>query len=146
MQNEDLLREEAFDTAVSEESSNQLTGISLWMQLNAITAFVSLAVSVGSTIWLYMRISSLGFGSSSLGGSNVFRTVITVAITIVVNVLLLQASANIKKGLAQQDQQYFNLGMQKMATYFKVLGILIIVVLSLMVLFFLFAMLFSGFR
>jgi Family of unknown function (DUF5362) len=147
MQTEDLLQQDVFDTNITEESSNHLAGISLWMQLNAITAFVALAVTIASTIWLYMRFSSFGFGSSAFGGgTGILRFLLTTAVTLVMNILLLQASSNIKKGLAAQDQQHFNLGMQKMAIYFKTMGILIIVGLSLMLLFFFFALAFSAFR
>lgn len=146
MQTEDLLQQDVFDTAITEESSNQLAGISLWMQINAITAFVSLAVSLASTIWTYMRLSSYGFGSSRFGGMGIFQVFLTTAVTLAINILLIQASTNIKKGLALQDQQHFNLGLQKMATYFKTIGILIIVGLSLMVLIFFLSMVFSAFR
>lgn len=145
MQTEDLLQQDVFDTTITEESSNQLAGISLWMQINAITAFVALAVTIVSTISLYMRYSSSIFSGSALGGG-VLRFLLTTAVTVVMNILLLQASSNIKKGLASQDQQHFNLGMQKMAIYFKTMGILIIVGLSLMILFFFLAMVFSAFR
>ncbi len=145
MQTEDLLQQDVFDTTITEESSNQLAGISLWMQINAITAFVALAVTIVSTISLYMRYSSSIFSGSALGGG-VLRFLLSTAVTVVMNILLLQASSNIKKGLAAQDQQHFNLGMQKMAIYFKTMGILIIVGLSLMILFFFLAMVFSAFR
>jgi Family of unknown function (DUF5362) len=145
MQTEDLLQQDVFDTTITEESSNQLAGISLWMQINAITAFVALAVTIVSTISLYMRYSSSIFSGSALGGG-VLRFLLSTAVTVVMNILLLQASSNIKKGLASQDQQHFNLGMQKMAIYFKTMGILIIVGLSLMILFFFLALVFSAFR
>lgn len=142
MQTEDLLQQDVFDTNLTEESSNHLAGISLWMQINAITAFISLAVTIASTIWLYMRFSSFGLNDAT----GIWRLLLTTAVTLAMNILLLQASANIKKGLAYQDQQHFNLGMQKMATYFKTMGILIIVGLSLMILFFFLALVFSALR
>jgi hypothetical protein len=146
MQTEDLLQQDIFDAALTEESGRHLTGISQWMQISAITGFASLAVSFISTVVLYVRLSSLGFGSAATSGSGIFRLFVTAAVSIIMNILLLQAASNIKKGLAMQDQQFFNTGMARMATYFKVMGILIIVGLSLMLLLFFFALVFSGFR
>jgi Family of unknown function (DUF5362) len=146
MQTEDLLQQDVFDGAITEESKTQLTGVSQWMQISAITGFASLAVSVISTVVLYVRLSSIGFGGGAVGSSGIFRLLLTAAVSIIMNVLLLQAASNIKKGLAMHDQQFFNTGMARMATYFKVMGILIIVGLSLLLLILFFGMLYSGFR
>jgi len=47
---------------------------------------------------------------------------------------LLQAATNIKKGVTQSDQGFFGLGISKLASYFKITGILTIIFLVFMVL------------
>jgi Family of unknown function (DUF5362) len=135
MQSENT-QQHIFEVGISDDTKNQLGGLSQWMQINAIVAFISLAVSIISTVLTLIRYSSL-FGSGiRFGTSEIIRLLVSVVISVVLNLTLLQSSANIKKGLALTDQGYLNLGLSKLATCFKIIGILIIVVLSLLVLVF----------
>jgi Family of unknown function (DUF5362) len=126
-----------FELGVNEEAKEHLGGISLWMQVNAITAFISMAVSLISAIMAFVQLSSYG---SNSGAPALAGALIMAIISVAINILLIQAAGNIKKGLARSEQGYFNLGLSKMATYFKVMGILIIIALS----FFILAMFFSA--
>jgi hypothetical protein len=111
-----------FEVDIDEEGKSQFSTIAQWANINAIIGFVSLGLSVISTI---MGIGKVG---SSAGG-DMFGLIITVAISLALNITLLAAATNIKKGIEQTDQGHFALGLNKMATYFKIVGILTIVVL-----------------
>jgi hypothetical protein len=130
-----------FELGVNEETKDNMAGISQWMQISAITAFVSTAVSLISATMAYSKASTYASLRGSSAGSSLAGAVIMAIVSIILNILLIQAAGNIKKGLAQSEQGYFNLGLSKMATYFKVWGILIIVLLSIFVLVFFFGML-----
>jgi Family of unknown function (DUF5362) len=134
------IQENIFEFEVNEETQNQLSGLSQWMQINAIVAFVSLALSLISTVITYVRYSSYFGTRSAFGGFEMIKLLVSTVISIVLNLMLIQAAANIKKGLTLSDQGYFNLGLSKMAIYFKIMGIMIIVVLSLIVLAFFFSL------
>jgi Family of unknown function (DUF5362) len=133
------IQEDIFEFEVNEETQNQLSGLSQWMQINAIVAFVSLALSLISAVITYVKYSSY-FGRGAFGGFEMIKLLVSTVISIVLNLMLIQSATNIKKGLALTDQGYFNLGLSKMAIYFKIMGILIIVVLSLVVLAFFFSL------
>ena len=111
-----------FEVDIDEEGKSQFSTIAQWANINAIIGFVSLGLSVISTIM------GIGKGVSSAGG-DMFGLIITVAISLALNITLLAAATNIKKGIEQTDQGHFALGLNKMATYFKIVGILTIVVL-----------------
>ncbi|MBP6023145.1 DUF5362 family protein [Ferruginibacter sp.] len=111
-----------FEVDIDEEGKSQFSTIAQWANINAIIGFVSLGLSVISTI------IGVGKGVSSAGG-DMFGLIITVAISLALNITLLAAATNIKKGIEQTDQGHFALGLNKMATYFKIVGILTIVVL-----------------
>jgi ABC-type multidrug transport system permease subunit len=67
-------------------------------------------------------------GKAEAGGG-ILTILITIIISLLLNITLIAAANNLKKGLTGSDQGYFNLGMLKMASYFKILGILMIVIL-----------------
>jgi hypothetical protein len=136
MEQEQVLQQDIFDAEISEESARHLTAISQWMQINAIVALASLGISVISTVIMMSKISSLGLGSGVASGG-MAQVILTMTVSILLNLLLLQASANIKKGIQLADQSFLNKGLGKMAAYFKTLAILLIVVIGLVFLFFL---------
>lgn len=120
-----------FEFNIDEESKTQLSGIAQWAKINAIVAFVSMGVTVLSTILTLAKISAY---SGAAAGANVFGTFITVAVSLLLNITLLAAASNLKKGVEQTDQGHFGLGLSKMAAYFKILGILMIIAITVIVL------------
>ena len=116
-----------FEVDIDEEGKSQFSTIAQWANINAIIGFVSLGLSVISTIMAIGKVSSAA-------GSGMFSLVISVAISLALNITLLAAATNIKKGIEQTDQGHFALGLNKMATYFKIMGILTIVVLVILTL------------
>ncbi len=140
-----------FEFNIDEESKSHLKGIAQWAFINAIIAFVSLGITVLSSILTYVRVSSYMSGSdaSLTGGSNIIGLFITLAVTLALNITLMAAATNIRKGVEQTNQAYFETGITKLTTYFKITGILFIVSLVIMVLAILIALAFgisSGFR
>ncbi len=124
-----------FDLNLDEEGKAHLGGVAQWANINAIVSFIALGISVFSTISAIGKVSRY---SSDAGGAGLSGLLITVGISLLLNILLITSAANIKKGLEQNNQAYFNAGITKLATYFKVVGILAIISIILLVLFFLF--------
>lgn len=128
---ENIQDKSIFEFNIDEEGKSHLGGIAQWANINAIVGFAGLALSVISSVVAYSRYGSLG---SVTGGSNMMGLIITVAISLVLNITLLAAATNLKKGLDQTDQGLFELGLTKFTTYFKILGILLIIALVIFVL------------
>jgi Family of unknown function (DUF5362) len=118
------------DFSINDEAKSHFKDIAQWARINAIVSFVALGISLISTV---MTLGRAGAASSFFG------FLISAAISLLLNITLLQAADNIKKGTGIPDQGFFGLGLTKLASYFKILGILIIIVLVIAVIAFLFA-------
>ena len=109
-----------------------------WANVNAIVSFVTLGISLISAI--------IAFGKANnalSAGGNLVGVLITAAVSLLLNITLLHAASNITKGIDSSDQGFFGIGLTKLATYFKIMGIIIIVALGIVVLAMLFVMVIS---
>lgn len=129
-----------FEFSMNEESKSHLSGIAQWTNINAIVGLVALGVSVISTVVAFGKASSYAGGSAAVG-TGMVGLIISIGISLALNITLLAAASNLKKGLEQTDQGLFGIGLTKLATYFKIVGILTIIVLVIAVLFLLIALL-----
>lgn len=132
-----------FDLEVSEETKSHLAGLTMWMNITAITG---LAGSVVSIIFTVLRMSAYRYAS---GGISLLSPLIGLAVSILLNITLLAAARNIKQGLASEDQGSLNAGVGKMASYFRIYGIVLICALAFCVLAVVFAVIVGvagGFR
>lgn len=120
-----------FELGLTDEGRSSFSSISQWALINAIVGFVSLGVSVVTTV---MSASKLSRFNGAAAGSTFITVLITVLISLLLNITLISAANQLKKGLALSDQGYFNTGLLKLTTYFKIVGILMIIVLVIFVL------------
>lgn len=116
-----------FEFNLDEEGKSTLASIAQWININAITGLVTAGVSIISTIFTLSRLGSFG---GAAAGSGIFGMLIGLAISLLLNIMLLNASANIKKGMQATSQVHFTTGIGKLATYFKVVGILSIIFIA----------------
>jgi hypothetical protein len=138
---EQVSQDNIFEFGIKDDTQYELNGLSRWLQINAIIAFISLAISIITTVITFAKyVSIFGIGWA-FKSTEMIKLGISIIISLVLNILLIQSSANIKKGLLMTDQGHLNLGLSKLATYFKITGILIIALLFILVLAFFFALL-----
>ena len=121
-----------FDFNIDEESKSNLSSIARWANINAIVGFTGIGISVLGSVIGMVKISSYGGGSSFTSGF--FGVFIGLILSLALNITLIYAAINIKKGLSLSNQQYFVTGLTKLATYFKIFGILMIIALVVVVL------------
>lgn len=129
-----------FNFNIDEESKSNFSAIAQWANINAIVGFASAGITLLSFVITMVKFS----GSSSVIGTGLFSIVIGLVISLVMNITLIYAAINLKKGLLVGDQQTFVTGLTKLATYFKILGILMIIVIVLVVLALIVALLMGG--
>ncbi len=142
---EDLLgNNNLLELKVDEETKSHIIGIAQWANVTAIIALVNLMLSVVSTIYIVGRTRSYVAGDTAALG--VVKLLITVTISLLLNLNLLAAARNLKIGIQTGDQGFFDLGLRKLATYFKIIGIILIVALAIIVLIFICVLLFSASR
>lgn len=122
-----------FNLELDEESKSNLSTIALWANINAIIGIAGIIISVLSSIIGFSKVSRFG-GSSSFMSGSITSVFIGLAISLLLNITLLHAAINIKKGVQLSNQQYFVTGLTKLATYFRIFGIIMIVVIVIVLL------------
>ncbi|WP_462255408.1 hypothetical protein [Ferruginibacter sp.] len=120
-----------FDLAIDEEGKSHISSIAQWANISAIVGFAGIGISIIGVVIGLMRVSE---NSAAAAGSGVFGLFISTAIALLLNITLINAAINLKKGIDQTDQGHFSLGLTKLAMYFKILGIITIIVLVIVTL------------
>ena len=133
-----------FKFGVDETTRQNLKAVAQWAKVNALLGFISIGVSL-----LTIIISSIKFldayAAGVLIGSLMTRQFIAWILSLVLNIILLKAANNIYSSLLNNDQRVFNIGMNQLARYFKIIGIVFIVAIALVIVVFIFLIVFSGF-
>lgn len=128
-----------FKFTPNDETRRQLQGLAQWAKINAIIALSSIGISL-----LVIIITGIRFLDAYNTGQLVGRQIIVWIFSLIINIILLNASNNIQKALVNTDQRMFGIGLSLLARYFKVIGITMIVIICLVVLVFIGAVLFGS--
>lgn len=113
-----------FENNLDEPGKDQLKSISLWATITAIASFASTAISI-------IQLVNLVVGYSLYTGGLVLQSVIVILVGLLMNTVLLVASVQVRKGLAHLDQSLLTRGLGMLKTYFKIYGILVILVIAI---------------
>lgn len=105
------------DLPVGGRLKDILTTITTWAKIIAIINFVSIP---------------LGF-YESIKENSVVSGIITAGVTILINIFLLNFSNKTKRSIDTTDQYSFNSGMNDLKNYFKVIGIVLIIMIVIAV-------------
>jgi len=133
-----------FNFSFDDTSREQIKAIGLWARINAILAFIGLAIGIVAFVMAYQNAYSYyspsmanGFGLAATG-VGAFLKLVQVVISIILNVFLYLASGQLKKGVETMDNGQLTKGFASLRTYYKMYGIVLIVMLILLVLLILF--------
>jgi Family of unknown function (DUF5362) len=133
---EDIQQSSIFEFNIDEEGKSNLAAIAQWANINAIVGFTGLGISIIGFVIAMAKIGRMG----STGYAGSLGIFIGFIIGLLLNITLIYAAINIKKGLELSNQGHFVTGLSKLASYFKIFGILTIIGLVLIVLVLLFVM------
>ncbi len=111
-----------FDLNINDEGKAHLFSIAQWANISAIVGFTGIGITFISFV-----ISIYKLGGNAV--SDILGSLITLGITFLLNITLFNAAKNIKTGVVLTEQGQFTFGLTKLASYFKILGILTIIVL-----------------
>ncbi|MFN8252671.1 MAG: hypothetical protein U0V75_12415 [Ferruginibacter sp.] len=132
---------------INEEAKAHITDIARWANLNAILGLFSLVMSVFSSVMAIIKMLQLnGSSNAAIMAGTLISLLVTIGITLLMNIVLLQAAANMKKGVQRNDQGLFSAGTGKLATYFRVFAIVLIIAMVIIVLVLLFTLVMIGGR
>lgn len=143
-----------FSFSFNEESKGLIKAISQWASIIAILSFIGAGLSIVQFIMATGAAddfagSRRNFLLKSMSDDNIFTLIIQLAFTLALNILLYNTANFFKKGVSLNDKEMLGKGFETLRIYYKTYGIIIIVVVSLVLLFAVFAGIFgvlNGFR
>jgi hypothetical protein len=129
-----------FNIAFDDGIRAQVRSAASWAKICAICAFITSGIAL--LVALFGRqAESENFGASGLvRAGNVLGAVLVAAISVFINYFLYRFATATTKGMNAMDIISTNEGFNSLRTYFKILGIILIIVLSLAAIVFLFAL------
>jgi amino acid transporter len=104
-----------FGLQFSDKLRKDLGSAAVWAKIAAVISFITAGVSVLSS-----------FFSGSVPGS-----LVSAVFSVFIALFLYRFADNTLKGVADMNQQHINDGLRNLATYFKIYGVICIIVLSL---------------
>src|SRR5579863_1266621 len=137
MENENKL-DSFFKISFDEDAREQLKTIVLWARICAICAFISYTVAL--IVAIFGKTVSSTYSEQSYQVTSYLRTwtiasaLISGIIGFAVNYFLYRFTADAKQGLEAVDQVKLNEGLINLKTYFKIIGILFLILLIIVVL------------
>lgn len=131
MENQNQL-DNIFNLGFDDSGRDYLTTIALWARICSICAFIGYAVALFAAFFGKARLPDnevSGLAASFGRGSLIAGALISAIIGGAINYFLYRFGADAKDGLANMDQIKLNEGLMNLKTYFKILGILLLIIL-----------------
>jgi len=132
-----------FEFNIDDEAKSSFSSIARWANINAIVGFIGIGVSVIAFVISLIRINQLT-GSPFAAVPGILGLIFTLIIGLVLNITLINAAINIKIAVDHSSQGSLVTGLTKLATYFKIFGILTIISLVIVALVLLVIMMFGS--
>jgi membrane protein YqaA with SNARE-associated domain len=131
-----------------DNAREQLKTIALWAKICALCAFISYAVAL--IVAVFAKTKSVTFGGENLTLTSYARAgaiagaIISAVIGCAINYFLYRFATDAKEGLTGIDQIKLNDGLRNLKTYFKILGIILLIALIFCGIIFLFGVVFGS--
>lgn len=117
-----------FNINIDEEARQYLKTACLWARVVSILGFIGAGISILGSIFRGIR-GGMAYAAGSLLG-----TVVVTAVSVALAVLLYRFAINVSASLSNLKQEQFDAGIGSLRSYFKMAGILLIIVISLCIL------------
>jgi hypothetical protein len=114
-----------FELNIDEEGKSNFSSIAQWANISAMVGFAGIGISIVSFVLMIVRLDDLDSSAALIGPG--LGMAIGLVISLVLNIVLINAATNLKKGVDLSNQGFFETGLTKLATYFRILGILTII-------------------
>ena len=115
--------ESIFNVTLDQEAKSLLKTTTVWAKIVAIAAFAQVGLSLVSAF--------IGKNSTAEMVGAIFGSMIGAVISILLNVFLYRFSQKTADAISSSNQQLFAEGINSLRTYFKISGIVLIIILSL---------------
>ena len=121
-----------FKFGIDDTTKQSLKGLTQWAKMNAILAFASIGLSLLTIIVASIKLID-AYDAGNIVGDKISRQLLVWILSLVLNILLYKSASNIQQSMINNDQRSFNTGMSLLARYFKLIGIVFIVVITLII-------------
>jgi Family of unknown function (DUF5362) len=139
----DYLNDNNFEKeGMDEGTKNNFSSLAQLINITTIIGFVSIGITLIILIFGLNKMSEY-----SMGSANNYQVVVNIFVLIfslILNFMLFNAAKNLKLGTDNDDQGSFNVGLSKLASYYKIIGILTLVALGIVAILMVFGMLFGA--
>jgi hypothetical protein len=130
-----------FNLSFDANAREQLKQISLWAKICSLSAFAGYIISLVVAIFGHkdysMEAEGFSFGGYIRSGTSIGGVLFTILAGGIINYFLYRFAAEIGQGVQSMDNMKLNTGFNNLRIYFKIFGIILIIVFSLVVLLFL---------
>ena len=113
-----------FNITVDQETKSLLKTASVWAKIIAIVSFIQVAVSLVSPFLGMDRLQAMG---------SFFSAMIIGLVSVLVNIFLYRFAKRTADGINSSNQTLFAEGINDLKNYFKVLGIVIIILMGIVI-------------
>jgi hypothetical protein len=130
--------ENMFNVSYDADARARIKSIAMWAKICALCAFAgylfSLIVAIFGHVNYNMEAEGFSFGTYFQAGKSLIGVVITIVIGGAINYFLYKFGVDGSRGIENMDVPKLNEGLNSLRTYFKILGVLTIIVLGLVAL------------
>jgi hypothetical protein len=113
-----------------------LRQLSLWAKIISICAFIGYAFSLAGALFGHQKSSAYfddqSFSATAGRASNILGTFLAVIIGGAINYFLYRFAVGVDRGVRSMDALKVNEGFNSLRIYFKILGIILIIVLAIL--------------
>jgi len=128
MENQNQL-DNFFNLQFDDESRNSLQTIARWARIAAICAFAGYGIALLAAIFGKSPAEATGIGGSFGKASLITGALVSAIIGGAINYFLYRFAVDAKEGLTNVNQIKLNEGLGNLKTYFKIIGIFLLIVL-----------------
>ena len=131
MENQDI-NKSLFDLSFDENTKQQLKGAATWGGIAAIVAIIGAILSFVNYFIQRNNVKSFQFEGfpemrASQSSGNIVSSIVTFGLYIVLFYFLNKFSKSTKAGIDGSNQPMINEGLGSLSTYFKIIGVLLII-------------------
>jgi len=123
-----------FNISIDAAARGHIKQIALWAKICALCAFIGYAVSLVVALFGHkdytVEAEGFSFGTYMRAGNSIVGVVITIIIGSIINYFLFQFSVAATQGVDSMDSVKLNEGLNYLRIYYKIYGILLIIVLG----------------
>jgi hypothetical protein len=133
-----------FNLSFDANAREQLKQISLWAKICTLSTFAGYVISLVVAIFGHkdysMEAEGFSFGGYIRSGTSIGSVLFTILVGGIINYFLYRFAVDVGQGVQSMDNMKLNTGFNNLRIYFKIFGIILIIVFSLLVLIFLFGL------